>query len=104
MAEVYEDLRHKLQSPQNNNEKSKKHKSEKEKKKSKSHTEHKSRYRDEGETEKERELRKVHSGIEQLRMFDQEQCKEIENKIDLVVKCGEKGGTCLHRINSEGFE
>lgn len=98
MAEVYKDLRHKLQSPSNKSEKKKKHKSESEKSKSKS--KHKSRHRDdEPETEKERELRKVHSGIEQYRMFDDEKCVEIEEKIDLVVKCGDMGGFKEHTVD-----
>lgn len=99
MAEVYKDLRQKLQSPHNTLAKSKKHKSDKDKNDSKSHSKHKSRHRDEGESEKERELRKIHAGIEQLRMFDKEQCLEIEDKIDLVVKCGDKGGFKEHTVD-----
>ena len=95
MAEVYEDLRQKLQSTNNNKEKKKKHKSDKEKVKSKSHSKHTSHV----ETERERELRKVHSGIEQVRMFDKEKCLEIEEKIDLVVKCGDVGGFKEHTVD-----
>ncbi|XP_063446147.1 RNA demethylase ALKBH5-like [Mytilus trossulus] len=99
MAEVYKDLRQKLQSPHSSSEKRKKHRSDKDKNNSKSYSKHKSQIRDEGETERERELRKVHSGIEQIRVFDQEQCSEIENKIDLVVKCGDKGGFKEHTLD-----
>jgi len=59
-----------------------------------------SRYDDQTPEERELELRKVHSGITQRRLFSDEECKEIESKIDEVVATAEKGGYKAHTVDT----
>lgn len=44
-------------------------------------------------------LRKLHEGIQQRRMFSEEECICIENKIEDVVRCGEIGGYKQHTVD-----
>lgn len=55
-----------------------------------------SKYND---TDREDELRKVHSGIKQRRIFSPEQCEEIESKIDDVVRVANKGVYKTHTVD-----
>lgn len=58
-----------------------------------------SKYDDYNSEEREEELQKVLSGIEQHRLFTAEQCKEIEKKIDKVVKLSELGLYKEHTVD-----
>lgn len=51
------------------------------------------------EDEVEDELSKVHSGIQQRRLFTSEQCTEIEKKIDKVVFLASKGFYKQHTVD-----
>ncbi|XP_023221680.1 RNA demethylase ALKBH5-like [Centruroides sculpturatus] len=44
-------------------------------------------------------LRKLHEGIQQRRMFSEEECICIENKIEDVVRCGEIGKYKQHTVD-----
>lgn len=103
MAENFKDLRLKLQSPQNysssGRSKDKKHDKPK---RDNSNGKYKSKPRhqdhDNGWSNAD-ELSKVHAGIQQRRLFDDDQCEEIERKINDTVKLADKGTYKLHTVD-----
>ncbi|XP_045214036.2 RNA demethylase ALKBH5-like [Mercenaria mercenaria] len=58
-----------------------------------------SRYDREREAERKEEMRKTQTGITQRRLFSEEQCEEIEKKIDEVVKIANKGVYKGHTVD-----
>ena len=58
-----------------------------------------SRYDLQSEIERAEELRKIHSGIKQRRLFNEIECREIEKKIDEVVENAEKGIYKEHTVD-----
>ena len=59
----------------------------------------KSKYDDYNTEEREQELEKVKSGIVQHRLFSEDQCKQIEKKIDKVVKLSDLGLYKEHTVD-----
>lgn len=58
-----------------------------------------SKYDDYNTEEREEELQKVMSGIQQHRLFTEDQCKHIEKKIDKVVKLADLGLYKEHTVD-----
>ncbi|CAG5117781.1 unnamed protein product [Candidula unifasciata] len=58
-----------------------------------------SKYDDYNTEEKEEELQKVMSGIQQRRLFTEDECKHIEKKIDKVVKLADLGLYKEHTVD-----
>ncbi|XP_013420486.1 RNA demethylase ALKBH5 [Lingula anatina] len=59
----------------------------------------KSKYDNQTSEQREEELKKVHSGLVQRRLFDTEKCEEIEKKIEEVKMAAEKGVYKLHTVD-----
>lgn len=103
MAENFKDLRLKLQSPQNNT--SSKHSKDKKSDRSRKHSSNgeyksKSHYQDyDNSWHHAEELSKVHAGIKQRRLFTDDQCEEIEKKINDTVKIADKGTYKQHTVD-----
>ncbi|KAL3876434.1 hypothetical protein ACJMK2_034283 [Sinanodonta woodiana] len=95
------DLRLKLGSPQNKSSQKRKRKypNHEYDKSSENKRVPKSKQSGQGLSEREEQLRKIHSGIVQRRLFTVEQCEEIEKKIDEVVHIAEKGGYRDHTVD-----
>jgi alkylated DNA repair protein alkB family protein 5 len=58
-----------------------------------------SRHDKEREAERKEEMRKTQTGITQRRLFSEEQCEEIEKKIDEVVKISNRGVYKEHTVD-----
>lgn len=101
MADNVDDLRLKLRSPQNKSSQKRKRKYSDDSydKTSEDERTHKSKHSGQSMSEREEQLRKIHSGIVQRRLFTVEQCEEIEKKIDEVVHIAEKGGYRDHTVD-----
>ena len=58
-----------------------------------------SKYDNQTQVQREDVLQKIHSGIRQRRLFDDEACKTIEGKIDNVVRAAEVGVYRKHTVD-----
>lgn len=100
MAESYKDLRHKLQSPHHRSEdKHRRRDSDDKHRRYGSETRHSSRYSKHDDLSRQEELRKLHAGIQQRRLFSSEDCKVIEEKIESVVRLANKGAYKPHTVD-----
>ncbi|KAK3612434.1 hypothetical protein CHS0354_032043 [Potamilus streckersoni] len=101
MADEVDDLRLKIRSPQHKSiqKRKRKYPDDVYDKISENERVPKSKHSGQSLSEREEQLRKIHSGIVQRRLFTVEQCEEIEKKIDEVVHIAEKGGYRDHTVD-----
>lgn len=103
MAENFKDLRLKLQSPHNSS--SSRHSRDRKSEKSRRDSSNgkyksKSHYQDLDDSwSNADELSKVHAGIKQRRLFNDDQCEKIEEKINETVKIADKGEYKSHTVD-----
>ena len=100
-SDSYKDLRQKIKSPYEMKIQHRKRKYKDDSSSESSDDGYSPRSKHDRELEKERkeEMRKVQEGVTQRRLFSEEQCDEIEKKIDEVVRIAERGMYKQHTVD-----
>ena len=100
-SDSYKDLRQKLKSPHEMKIQHRKRKYKDDSSDDSSDDDYSPRSKYDRELEKERkvEMRKVQEGVTQRRLFSEDQCDEIEKKIDEVVRIAERGMYKQHTVD-----